>query len=130
MAVKPPLSRNGSDDFQTPPEEVRPLLPYLQPHWTIWERACGKGYLVDGLRQGGRRVIGTDKKHGRDFLAWQSSHVRQEPAKGERPRMADLVQIVHRGLAAAEEAQGLVVKGSAVFFRINGHRVKVTCQIV
>jgi hypothetical protein len=31
----PPLSRNGSDDFQTPPEAVLPLLPYLHPDWLI-----------------------------------------------------------------------------------------------
>jgi hypothetical protein len=33
-------------------------------------------------------------------------------------------------LAAAEETEGLTVKGNAVFFKFSGHRVKVTCQIV
>jgi hypothetical protein len=33
-------------------------------------------------------------------------------------------------VAAAEEAEGLSVKGNAVFFKFSGRRVKVTCQIV
>ena len=67
----PPISRNGSDEFQTPPDALEPLLPYLRPVWTIWEPACGKGYLVEGLRQAGHEVIGTDQKTGNDFLTWQ-----------------------------------------------------------
>ena len=43
------------------------------PAGTIWECACGKGYLVEGLRQAGRKVIATDKKDGKDFLTWQPS---------------------------------------------------------
>jgi AAA domain len=70
MVAMPPLSRCGSDDFQTPPEAVRPLLPYLPPG-IIWECACGKGNLADGLRQAGHNVIATDKKDGKDFLLWQ-----------------------------------------------------------
>jgi hypothetical protein len=49
--------------------------------------------------------------------------------KGERPKIAQLVRIVHRGLAA-EEAEGLSQKGNAVFFQLNGYRVKVTCEFV
>jgi hypothetical protein len=71
MAMMLPMSRNGSDDFQTPPEALEPLLPYLHTDWTIWEPACGKGYLAQGLRQAGLTVIATDKKDGRDFLTWQ-----------------------------------------------------------
>ncbi len=71
MAAMPPMSRNGSDDYQTPPEALEPLMPYLKPDWTIWECACGKGNLVDGLRRAGRKVIATDTKAGNDFLAWQ-----------------------------------------------------------
>jgi hypothetical protein len=65
------MSRNGSDDFQTPPEAVVPLVPYLPDHWTIWECACGKGYLAEALRLAGRKVIATDQKDGNDFLTWQ-----------------------------------------------------------
>jgi hypothetical protein len=65
------MSRNGSDAFQTPPEALEPLLTYLRTDWTIWECACGKGNLVQGLRQAGRTVIATDKNEGKDFLTWQ-----------------------------------------------------------
>lgn len=58
-----------SDDYQTPPEALWPLLPYLNPDWTIWECACGKGKLVKALRQEGFTVIGTDRE--KDFLIWQ-----------------------------------------------------------
>ncbi len=53
-----PLSRKGSDDFQTPPEALVPLLPYLPAGWTIWECACGKGYLAEALRQAGGTTSG------------------------------------------------------------------------
>src|SRR6516165_6846352 len=69
--MMPRIFANGSDDYQTPPEALLPLLPYLRRDWTIWECACGKGYLVNALRQTGFRVIATDKKDGRDFLTWQ-----------------------------------------------------------
>ena len=58
-----------TDDYQTPPEALWPLLPYLNPDLTIWECACGKGNLVKELRQEGFAVIGTDKE--KDFLIWQ-----------------------------------------------------------
>jgi excisionase family DNA binding protein len=67
------MSKKGSDDFQTPPEAVPPLSPYLPLDWTIWECACGKGYLAEALRQAGRKVIATDIKNGLDFLKWQPS---------------------------------------------------------
>ncbi len=62
----------GSDDYQTPPEALGPLLPHLQPGWTIWECACGKSRLVQALRQARFTVIGTDTE--RDFLTWQPDH--------------------------------------------------------
>jgi len=69
--MKPPLKNNGSDDFQTPKEALFPLIPYLKKEWTIWECACGTGNLVDGLKEFGFNVIGTDIKTGNDFLNWQ-----------------------------------------------------------
>lgn len=59
------------NDFQTPPEALEPLLPYLRKEWVIWECACGKGYLVDAFRKQGFRVIGTDILTGHDFLKWE-----------------------------------------------------------
>lgn len=53
-----------------------------------------------------------------------------EAVKGERPKVADLVGIVHRGLAKAEEAEALALKSNAVLFKYNGYRIKVTCKIV
>src|SRR5574344_195369 len=44
--MKPPLRQGSSDDFQTPPIALKPLLPYLKSDWRIWECACGNGNLV------------------------------------------------------------------------------------
>ena len=58
---------NGSpDDFQTPPEALLPLIPYLKKTWTIWECAVGRGNLLRELKRQGFKVIGSDKE--RDFL--------------------------------------------------------------
>lgn len=54
------MQQGAPDDFQTPPIALTPLLPYLKPGWRIWEPACGKGYLVDGLRAAGFSVIASD----------------------------------------------------------------------
>lgn len=51
-------------------------------------------------------------------------------AKGDRPKSADLIEIIHRGLGATDEVKELSLKPTAVFFRVNGYRVKVTCKIV
>ena len=60
-----------SDDFQTPPEALNPLIPYLKKDWLIWECAMGKGNLVNGLNRRGFLTIGTDLLTGHDFLKWQ-----------------------------------------------------------
>jgi hypothetical protein len=39
-AMKPPLKGYSTDDFQTPPAALKPLLPYLKKQWLIWECAC------------------------------------------------------------------------------------------
>jgi len=67
----PPLSKKYSDDFQTPPYAIKPLLPYLKKEWIIWEPACGKGNLVKALEMHGFKVIGTDILQGYDFLKWK-----------------------------------------------------------
>ena len=59
----PPKRRWGySDDFQTPPEAVVPLVPYLKAKGirVVWECAAGKGNLVRALRAFGFKVIATD----------------------------------------------------------------------
>ena len=68
---QPPMKTNYSNDFQTPPEALYPLLPYLKKNWIIWECACGKGNLSKYLIQKGYRVIASDILTGNDFLTWQ-----------------------------------------------------------
>ncbi|HNQ22443.1 MAG TPA: tRNA (adenine-N(6)-)-methyltransferase [Phycisphaerae bacterium] len=63
----------SGDDFQTPPEALVPLLPYLPQKWKIWEPAAGKGYLVKALRARGFKVIASDIRDGVDFLSYQPS---------------------------------------------------------
>ncbi len=73
--LKPPLNTISSNDFQTPPEALDPLLPYLKEDWTIWECACGKGNLVKRLLGLRYWVCGTDILEGIDFL-------KEEPLDG------------------------------------------------
>jgi hypothetical protein len=58
------MTKNSIDDYQTPTEALKPLLPFLKRDWTIWECACGKGNLVNELEKNGFQVIGTDIKNG------------------------------------------------------------------
>ena len=69
--MKPPLKQGNSNDFQTPPEALSPLLPYLKKDWLIWECACGKGNLNNELNRRGFLAEGTDVLTGHDFLTWQ-----------------------------------------------------------
>jgi len=68
MANKPLLDSNRLDDFQTPPEALSALLPYLPRR--VWECACGEGYLVASLLVCGFDVIASDIGEGHDFLSW------------------------------------------------------------
>lgn len=70
MAI-PPKRKQYSNDFQTPPYAVKPLLPFLKKDWVIWECASGKGNLVKTLENEGFKVIGTDILQGYDFLKWK-----------------------------------------------------------
>jgi len=69
--AQPPMRNNSADDFQTPPEALNPLLPYLQEDWVIWECAEGQGILTKTLRDEGFEVIGSDILTGENFLLWQ-----------------------------------------------------------
>jgi hypothetical protein len=57
-----------SDDWQTPPHALDPLLPYLKKNWLIWEPCAGKGNLVGSLRDRGFLVYASDIKTRKDFL--------------------------------------------------------------
>lgn len=68
---KPQTMQQGhSNDFQTPPEAILPLLPYLKPKSTIWECAAGEGSLVDAFAARRFKVVGSDIRDGLDFLTW------------------------------------------------------------
>lgn len=69
--MKPPLAQGHANDFQTPPEALWPLLPYLKHDWLIWECSSGKGNLVFELNSKGFLTIGTDILTGHDFLTFQ-----------------------------------------------------------
>jgi len=66
----PQMSKFSSDDFQTPPEALSPLLPYLNKKWIIWECADGHGNLTKAFGKLGYKVIGTDILTGENFLTW------------------------------------------------------------
>lgn len=68
--MKPPLKQGSSNDFQTPPKALEPLIKYLNPQWTIWECAAGKGNLTRALRDRGFKVVSTDILTGKDFLTY------------------------------------------------------------
>lgn len=68
--MKPPLMNGHSNDFQTPPEALLPILPYLKKEWVIWECASGRGNLANALTTHGYSVISSDIIDGRDFLTW------------------------------------------------------------
>jgi hypothetical protein len=65
--------RGRHDDFQTPPEAVAHLLPYLPPGCTVWEPAAGHHQIVNALIRAGHSVIASDVKTGQDFFAWAPS---------------------------------------------------------
>jgi len=69
--MKPPLRQGNPDDFQTPPEALKPLYQYLKPDWTVWECACGKGYITKELTSKGYNVTSSDILDGRDYLHYQ-----------------------------------------------------------
>ena len=69
ITKQPPMKQGMSNDFQTPPEALEPLIPYLNKDWTIWECANGKGNLSLELIKRGFEVVSTDILVGDfDFL--------------------------------------------------------------
>ena len=66
--MKPPLSQGHSNDFQTPPEAIEPLLPYIPKDWIVWECAYGEGFMVKAFQNKGYKVVSSDILTGGDFL--------------------------------------------------------------
>lgn len=48
------------DNFQTPPEALNILLPFIKKEWLIWECAWGQGKLYNQLKKEGYNVVGSD----------------------------------------------------------------------
>lgn len=69
--MKIPNRQGSPNDFQTPKEALKPLLPFLKKDWLIWECATGKGNLERGLLEEGYLTIGTDILNGYDFLNYE-----------------------------------------------------------
>lgn len=69
--MKPPLTAKISNDFQTPPEALYPLIKFLKKEWVIWECASGEGNLVKELERREFKVIASDILKGQNFLTWQ-----------------------------------------------------------
>jgi len=59
-SLMPQMARGRPNEFQTNPIALRPLMPYLNKSWTIWECACGEQGLSIALDQYGYTVIATD----------------------------------------------------------------------
>jgi hypothetical protein len=57
------MRSNGSDEYETPPEAIAPLLPYIPKDWMIWECACGQNSIANELIRHGFSVWGTDKEY-------------------------------------------------------------------
>ena len=66
MGKKLKIQMNGrSDQFQTPPEAFKLLIPYLPKIGILFECAWGKGKLASQMRKEGFIVVGNSKL---DFL--------------------------------------------------------------
>ena len=64
-------AQGHSNDFQTPPHAIAPLLKFLNPKWKIWECASGRGNLVTEFSRLGFQVTGSDILTGSNFLEWE-----------------------------------------------------------
>lgn len=64
----PPMKKGMSDMFQTPPEALDILIPYLNKGSFISEPACGKGNITNKLLKEGFDVLDRDILSGTDFL--------------------------------------------------------------
>src|SRR6056297_2480930 len=57
---QPPMKQGSPNDFQTPPEALKPLIPFLKKDWIVWECAEGEGNLSTELFNEGFNVVCSD----------------------------------------------------------------------
>lgn len=56
------------DRCQTPAYAVSPLVPFIDPRWTIWEPAAGDGLLVKVFEALGYTVVAGDILTGQNYF--------------------------------------------------------------
>lgn len=61
----------GYDACQTPPDALAPLLPFINPRWTVWEPAHGEGNITNMLCNNGLSVVSSDIITGQNFFEYQ-----------------------------------------------------------
>jgi hypothetical protein len=78
--------RNNADFYSTPPEAVEALLAFLPipKRFTIWEPACGQGYISEKLIELGYQVESTDLfDHGYKKAKWPLDFLAAERKRGD-----------------------------------------------
>ena len=74
MGKRSKFPRRRQDQYDTPPEALAPLLPYLPKDVLYAEPCAGCGMLVDALEAAGRRVLwATDIEPRRDGVGLQDA---------------------------------------------------------
>lgn len=58
---------NPNDTWFTPDYAIEYVYPLIAPYKRVWEPCCGKGHIVDYLRDRGHEVIATDILHGEEY---------------------------------------------------------------
>lgn len=59
------------DFAQSPPYAVNPIQEIIPEGFTIWEPACGKGYLSKRLSELGYAVLESDIQRGQNFFEYE-----------------------------------------------------------
>lgn len=60
---------SGADHFQTPPEAIEYLLPFIPKFCCVWDPACGNGNIVEAFHHHERQAYGSDILKHCDFLS-------------------------------------------------------------
>ncbi len=114
----------GIDACQTPAYALNPLLPYLTTRMTIWEPACGEGYLALALEQLGFRVIRSDILTGQNFFQYQPDEqdwdlVTNPPYSVKYKFLARCYEL-NRPFALLMPVETMGAKSAQVLFRRHG----------